>query len=109
MSPDPAMPTGDETDTNTPAPDTEEGDLSTGYSFTITVSPQGFSIGEPEPMAPEPQGDEAEPQGDEAEPPAKTDQLSTPTELVRGILALLKSHPMEGDAQAQFKSGFEGA
>ena len=99
-------PTGEQPDTNTPPPTSEgetseEGDLNQGYQFTVTVSADGFQLGEPEPI-------EADAQEPGETPETKPETLDTPTDLVRGILALLKAHPIDGNAQSQFQAGFNG-
>ena len=58
-----------------------EQNLSTGYCVKIYVYPNGYQIGEPEPI-----------EADESDP---GELIESPSDLLKHVLALLKEHPVE--------------
>lgn len=56
-------------------------DLSTGYCFKVYAYPNGYSIGDPEPL-----------EADESSP---GELIESQTDVLKSILAILKSNPVE--------------
>lgn len=59
----------------------DEQNLSTGYCVKIYVRPNGYSIGDPEPL-----------EADESEP---GELIESPSDLLKHVLAILKENPVE--------------
>jgi hypothetical protein len=78
-----------ETDSESPAPSSEE-----GYSISIHVTTQGYEVHGPDPLPAEPQGE----QGEESE------QLPDLTTAIKHVLAIVKENPIAQDEQEGFKS-----
>jgi hypothetical protein len=108
-------PETDDTGSNQPptaSQDTISEDLAQGYQFSIIVRPEGFTVGDPEPIAPEPQGEDA---GDTQ--PETGESIPDRTGLVKAILGVLEAHPMgeEGSAPTgeqaknQMAAGFDSS
>jgi len=94
---DTAMAT-DEMASDQPQPgpeDTISEDLGQGYQFSIIARPEGFTVGDPEPIAPEPQGEDA---GDTQ--PETGESIPDRTGLVKAILGVLEAHPLGDEGSA---------
>lgn len=98
MATEDTAPETDEMAPEQPAPgseDTISEDLGQGYQFTIIVRPEGFTVGDPEPIAPEPQGEDV---GEEGE--SEGESIGDRTGLVKAILGVLEAHPMGDEGSA---------
>lgn len=98
MTTEDTAPETDETGSNQPPTgpqDTISEDLAQGYQFSIIVRPEGFTVGDPEPIAPEPQGEDA---GDTQ--PESSESIPDRTGLVKAILGVLEAHPMGEEGSA---------
>ena len=72
-----------------------QADLTQGYQLTITVTPAGFTVGDPEPIAAEPQSEE----GGEA-PGSEGDVIPDRTGMVKALLGVLEAHPLGDESSA---------
>lgn len=70
-----------------------EQNLSTGYCVKIYVRPNGYSIGDPEPL-----------EDDESSP---GELVESQTDLLKSILAILKSNPVEPSEQEGFDESMQ--
>ena len=75
--------------------DTPTDDLTQGYQLTIIVRPAGFTVGDPEPIAAEPQSEE----GGEA-PGSEGDVIPDRTGMVKALLGVLEAHPLGDESSA---------
>ena len=93
-----AAPAPDEMAPEEPPTGSEEGissDLTQGYQLTIIVRPEGFTVGDPEPIAAEPQSEE----GGEA-PGSEGDVIPDRTGMVKALLGVLEAHPLGDESSA---------
>lgn len=65
-----------------------EQNLSEGYCIKVYVYPNGYSVGEPEPLT-----------ADESEP---GELVESPSDMLKHILAIIKSNPVEPSEQEGF-------
>ena len=70
-----------------------------GYRICIDVTSEGYAVSQTE-LPPEPQGGEDE--------EAEEETLPDLTTAIKHVLAIIRDHPLQEDAQAQFKAGYEG-
>lgn len=71
----------------------EEQNLSTGYCIKVYVYPNGYSVGDPEPL-----------EDDESAP---GELVESQTDLLKSILAILKSNPVEPSEQEGFDESMQ--
>lgn len=69
-------------------------DIGSGYCIKVYVYPNGYSIGEPEPL-----------EADESEP---GELIESPSDLLKHILATLKENPVEPSEQEGFDESMLG-
>jgi hypothetical protein len=79
----------------------EEGNISQGYLITLTVTPDGYSVSDPEPLPAAP-SDQSEEQGE-------SDEETVPdlTTAIKHILAVVKANPLGESEQEQFSAGLQ--
>jgi hypothetical protein len=98
METEDTAPETDEMASDQPQPGSEDmidTDLTQGYQFSIIVRPEGFTVGNPEPIAAEPQGEET---GDTQ--PEGSESIPDRTGLVKAILGVLEAHPLGDEGSA---------
>lgn len=102
----------DENEEESPTPVSE--DLSQGYQLRISVTPQGFTVSDPEPLAPAPSeevapapSEEGAPSPDLSAAKAKTEEiLPDRVGLVKALIGVLEANPMGEDEMGQMRAGY---
>ena len=72
-------------------------DYSQGYEICLYVTPTGFRVEGPLPLAPEPQ----------TEAPEQEDEIPDMATALKHVLAIIKENPLGNDAEAQMQAGYE--
>lgn len=79
-------------------------DYSQGYMICVNVSPTGFTVEGPLPLAPEPQTEDLNHEQDHEEIDEEVPNVAS---ALKHVLAIIKDHPLGEDAEAQMQAGYE--